>query len=292
MRLHGREADMTSWSFLFLSIAIHLALWFAILHTKKPVEKNQAIQVTLFDKSKENRPIVRQPEPPTDLLSREKKKPSVFSEKDMSVKKETQSQLSGLTHNGSNVKQQAASPQKAPHRKESQEKFSDNSGVSLPKSPKEVSLSDLTQTITPDPSTSSDHLDTVQDGPMTALNTEQFTYYNFFSRIEERVRPIWERNLQTTERRLQPTDIRHMVNRTLISRLEVLLDDKGLYVDSHLLVSSGFPEIDRDAIAAFAEARYYPNPPRELVKEDGRIHLFYDLRFFLGDGIWSHRSSL
>jgi len=284
---------MTSWSFLFLSIAIHLILWFAILHTKQPVEKNQAIQVTLFDKSKESRPIVRQPEPPPDLLSREKKKPSVFSEKDMSVKKETQSQLSGLTHNGANLNQQrAASPQKASRRKENEEKFSDNSGVSNPKNSKELKLSDLTQTIMPDPSTSSDHLDTVQDGPMTALNTEQFTYYNFFSRIEERVRPIWERNLQNTERGLQPNDIRHMANRTLISRLEILLDDKGIYVDAHLLVSSGFAEIDRDAISAFAEGRYYPNPPRELVKEDGRIHLFYDLRFFLGDGIWSHRSSL
>jgi hypothetical protein len=34
-------------------------------------------------------------------------------------------------------------------------------------------------------------------------------------------------------------------------------------------------EVDRAAVAAFSEANYFPNPPKEMAEKDGRIHLKY-----------------
>jgi len=38
---------------------------------------------------------------------------------------------------------------------------------------------------------------------------------------------------------------------------------------------SGLPAFDEAAVRAFAEARIFPNPPKEMVEEDGMIHLKY-----------------
>jgi len=269
---------MISWSFLLISVVLHIFIWWVILsNNHDPSPKSQPIDVSIVEKSSSHaKNFARQAEPPPDLLSKEKKKPRFLSERNQSVTKEMQTKNSGLTRNAVNT-----SEKKPPI------KLADLTQTLVQKSPppsEETSPSDET-------SKSSESLEKVQEGPMTSLNTERFVYYTFFSRIEERVRPIWERNLGDTQRRFQPAEVRRMINHTFITGIEVLLDEKGNYLGTHLIESCGIQAIDQAAIAAFQEAHSFPNPPTALIKEDGKIHLLFNLRYYIGENIWAKQQT-
>lgn len=53
--------------------------------------------------------------------------------------------------------------------------------------------------------------------------------------------------------------------------------------------SCGIPELDQAAVDAFAEGKFYPNPPKEMVKDDQRIHLNYAFVVTIGPTGWLHR---
>jgi len=55
---------------------------------------------------------------------------------------------------------------------------------------------------------------------------------------------------------------------------------------------SGATEFDRAALAAFQQARFFPNPPQELVEEDGMIHLRYDLEVDFADAVFGTKIEL
>jgi TonB family protein len=117
--------------------------------------------------------------------------------------------------------------------------------------------------------------DTIKIGRFTALNTDRYLYYAFYARAEELFRPYWEKYVRAAMFTYQAQH-KTQGNEMWTSRLEILLDSQGRFVKGILRESSGLSSLDLAPVQAFQEAQRIPNPPPEMVKEDGLIHMDYE----------------
>lgn len=116
----------------------------------------------------------------------------------------------------------------------------------------------------------------IREGSFTALNTDQFTYYTFFSRINEAVRYPWVTYVRNFTENLPASELAKLAQfaeRT--THVEIVLDANGKYLKSFIHRSSGSHELDMTGVSAFQNSREFPNPPKGLVEEDNLIHLHY-----------------
>jgi TonB family protein len=269
---------------LILSLFVHFLFFEAAVHAPPLYLANapDKVEVEIVDKPKEQRArstkekvIVRQALPPLDQLvpGPPPADTKYLSERDQHVRKETQAKNPGMTKNRSHqMAKNAGTPNGSSMGEPQEKKQPEEPGAG----PSEHRLSALGQKLfNTAPSTSGEYLPDVAEGPITALNSERFLYYSFFARIEERIRPLWERNVQDTHERLPIRLQKNLEARDWVTGLEILLSPKGDYVKTIVQRSSGITAIDHDAVDAFAEAAYFPNPPKEMVEDDGHIHLKY-----------------
>lgn len=132
--------------------------------------------------------------------------------------------------------------------------------------------------------------DDVSVGEFTALNTDRFKYYSFYSRVEELVRFRWERGLQQAMEAFSRDYLTNIIGRrSWVTRVEFLLTPEGRYHSALIHKESGVRRFDGAAVAAFRDAAVFPNPPRELVKEDGLIHIEYSFNVHTNPGVLSGR---
>jgi protein TonB len=115
----------------------------------------------------------------------------------------------------------------------------------------------------------------IREGSFTALNTDQFTYYTFFNRINEQVRYRWIANMRNYMSRLTQQDLAALSKIDRHTVFEIILDREGKFVDSVLQNSSGDRHLDQAATDAFRDAAPFPNPPHGMIEQDGLIHLRY-----------------
>ena len=116
----------------------------------------------------------------------------------------------------------------------------------------------------------------LMQGSFAALNTDRYSFYSFFERIRQLIAHRWIANVRATLSR-QPRSFwkRHKRGQGWHTEIKVQLDRKGHYLSSQLIRSSGSKGLDQAAIQAFMEAAHFPNPPKELVDEEGLIQLRY-----------------
>lgn len=114
--------------------------------------------------------------------------------------------------------------------------------------------------------------DDVQIGDFTALNTDRFIFYTYYARIEEQIRHRWVRYVRAAI--FGGGDLPEGAS-DLMTNLEIVLDREGEFVRAIIHEGSGSKDVDAAPILAFREARRIPHPPREMVKDDGTIRLFY-----------------
>ncbi len=124
-------------------------------------------------------------------------------------------------------------------------------------------------------STSGEYIPNVKVGSFTALNTDRFTYYTFFARINEQVRSRWIRNLRVLSDSLSSNEHNLLALRERITEVDIQLDGTGNFVRAVLLHSSGSDALDEAAKSAFHEAAPFTNPPQRMIESDGLIHLRY-----------------
>lgn len=118
--------------------------------------------------------------------------------------------------------------------------------------------------------------DDISIGNFTALNTDQFQFYTFYSRIEDLVRFRWESFVQDAITQYDRQKIiRSIGDRPWVTQVEFHIDATGHLVKAVLLKESGAQGFDRAAIKAFEEANVFPNPPKEMLQDDGLIHIRY-----------------
>lgn len=138
-------------------------------------------------------------------------------------------------------------------------------------------------------STSGEYIPNIEEGNFTSLNTDQFLYYSFFSRINDQIRYRWISALNDYSTSLSPVSLKRISSASRLSVIEVLLHSNGYLKEVLVNKSSGDNGLDQSAVTAFIKAAPFLNPPAEMVKEDGLIHLIYSFhvewapRYFVRD---------
>ena len=112
-------------------------------------------------------------------------------------------------------------------------------------------------------------------GDMVALNTDQNIYYSFYRRMAEKVVWPWAQNVVQGFERLKHRGELGGTNKSWVTIIEVLLDKNGVVVAVEPLQLAGDSDMDNAPIRAFKVAKNFPNPPDEMVDDDGYIRIRY-----------------
>ena len=124
-----------------------------------------------------------------------------------------------------------------------------------------------------------DHLEDVENGDETALNSRRWVYASFFNRLKRQVAQNWDP--QTVWRRSDP-DGSHYGFKTRVTEVRVSLSAKGDLSKIVVVNPSGSPELDEEALRAFRAASPFPNPPGGLVQKDNLITFAFSFYFEIG----------
>lgn len=208
--------------------------------------------------------IVRNALAPEKIKIPEDETPARFlSQEKQRVKNETQAAENGMTKNKKNQPTQTHSAKTAKVTHSNSE-----DGY------REVDISKELQEMNHEISTNGDSLPAdVKVGSFTSLNTDRYLYYSFYSRVEELIRYRWETRVQNAINGLDRISAFNAGDKNWNSQVEFLLDENGFLKQALVMKPSGIPAFDNAAIEAFKEARVFPNPPSEMIQEDGFIHL-------------------
>jgi TonB family protein len=115
-----------------------------------------------------------------------------------------------------------------------------------------------------------ERLSDVEEGDATALNTRRFRFAEFFLRVKSAISREWDPNRAWDAR--DPTAQRYG-RRTRDAVVDIVLEPEGGLHDVRVVRGSGVDFYDREVVRAIRAAAPFPNPPRALVGEDGRILL-------------------
>lgn len=275
---------------LFASLALHLLMGLGLLQVPAewglPGASADVAEIDIIEKPSslpDDRLIVRQTTPPDHLRDNESKEKARFlSEDDQRVLQETRARRTGLTRNGqalppdSWMKTMPVKRQPAPQTVG--RAFEDLNGPTPIEMPKVNQLPPVAVPLFDDaPSTVGERLpEDVSLGDFTALNTDRFKYYSFYSRVEELVRFRWENNLKRAIDMFDRAYLLRVVGRrNWVTRVEFWLAPDGRYMSAHIYKEAGVRAFDLAAVNAFREAGVFPNPPAEMVDKDGLIRLQY-----------------
>jgi TonB family protein len=135
-----------------------------------------------------------------------------------------------------------------------------------------------------------DHLEGVEVGEGTFLNTTGWKYATYFNRIKQAVAANWDP--------LTPLDARDP-DRSMFgfkdrfTLLGVTLDDTGHLKSLVVEQTSGVEFLDRAALTAFRSAQPFMNPPRGIVDGNGEIKFSFGFFLEVGrSGLRIYRSPL
>ena len=126
------------------------------------------------------------------------------------------------------------------------------------------------------PSQSDDHLKDTKLGIQTLLNTREFVYYSYYTRIKEKIRQHWEPSIRANVKRVVQQGRTIASARDRRTRVLITLDKNGTLLQIKVIGQSGIMELDDAAIDAFKAAAPFPNPPKGMVEGDGNIRIRWD----------------
>jgi TonB family protein len=124
-----------------------------------------------------------------------------------------------------------------------------------------------------------DHLDGVEEGEGTYLNTREWKYATYFNRVKQAVAPQWDPRTPLLAR--DPTG-KMFAYKDRITFLAVTLDDRGGLRQLGVEQSCGVDFLDQAAMEAFRKAEPFVNPPRGLADANGEIRFTFG--FYLETG--------
>jgi DNA primase catalytic subunit len=113
----------------------------------------------------------------------------------------------------------------------------------------------------------------VRLGNVTALNTDQHRFYSFNQRLLSRFIPLWGDRVRSALYQWIKENNSPSVSKTWVTNVEVIMNEKGEVLDVQPFRLSGLWSIDEASINSFKDVRNVPNPPSEMVDENGYIHL-------------------
>lgn len=109
-----------------------------------------------------------------------------------------------------------------------------------------------------------EHVEGLDAGEQTALNTREFVFFGYYERIRQRLDIAWPRFLRSELEGLYRQGRNLASSRDHITRTLVSLDRRGRVVRVQIVEESGTRDLDSAAVRAFNAAGPFPNPPKEL----------------------------
>jgi outer membrane biosynthesis protein TonB len=241
----------------FFSLFIHLIFFLLMTNFQSSSPPSEQVEVEYISKNQQQ--IVTQTE--IEKLKNEveelKRKTDFLSQQYKRVKKQTRASNTGATIN---KKKQARAKEKT------KEKSVKGLERMLKQRPPQFNVGD---------STISEHIPGVDTGHFTALDSDPFTYYGFYSRVHKQIRNRWVPKIINIAQRASNKTLRKLSQKPRQTIVEIILDKDGYFVKALILKSSSYDFLDQAAIAPFQEASPLLNPPAEMIQEDGFIHIKY-----------------
>jgi TonB family protein len=116
-----------------------------------------------------------------------------------------------------------------------------------------------------------DHLEGVEEGDETMLNSVGWKHAGFFNRLKRQVAQNWHPADIYARRDPQGNVYGHKNRRTVV---RVSLQPDGRLADIIIVKKSGVDFLDEEAIRAFRAAQPFPNPPEALVDAKTKLITF------------------
>lgn len=126
------------------------------------------------------------------------------------------------------------------------------------------------------PSATDDHLKDVKTGMQTLLSTREFLYYSYYNRIRSKLGQYWQPKIREKVERILKQGRTIASEGDKITRVIIVLDDKGILQKVQVLGSAGVTDLDDAAVEAFRAAAPFPNPPKGMVDGDGTVKIRWD----------------
>lgn len=137
----------------------------------------------------------------------------------------------------------------------------------LKEAAKELKAGEKTQTESINSvSSTNDFVEDVPLGDLTYLNTVEYKYYGFYFRIKQKLEQFWGRSIQEQAESLAKEGRKIASNDSLITSLQIVLNENGHIISITIKGSSGVQELDTAAIESFNAAGPFPNPPKGLIQ--------------------------
>ena len=127
-----------------------------------------------------------------------------------------------------------------------------------------------------DVSQTEDYIKDVNQGAETMLNTREFKYYTYYSRIRRQLSQHWEPKVREKLVRLFRQGRTIASDRDHTTKLLIVLNEAGLLVKVQVLGESGVHDLDEAATEAFRSAAPFPNPPKGIIEADKTVKIRWD----------------
>lgn len=120
----------------------------------------------------------------------------------------------------------------------------------------------------------------VRLGNITALNTDQHRFYSFNQRLITRFIPLWGERVRAALYQWIEENNAPAISKTWVTNVEIIMNPKGEIIEVQPFRLSGTWPIDNAAIKSFKQVKNVPNPPKEMVDENGYIHLQFQTEVY------------
>lgn len=127
-----------------------------------------------------------------------------------------------------------------------------------------------------DVSQTRDYLPDKEAGMETLLSTREFVYYTYYNRIRNQLSQYWEPKIKQKILALFKQGRRIASTQDRITKVQIVLDSKGLLLKVQVLGESGVQDLDQVAVEAFRAAAPFPNPPKGIIDSDGTVKILWD----------------
>lgn len=279
---------------LIISFGIHCALilFLVISPQFQSTKKNEVIEISYEEISSEkikdqnsldNNKAKKLVEFDKDQIDKNENKEAEFlAAKNNTVEKQTIAQLANEFKNVKNSKPQAPSIAKKPSAskgtKKSPQLFDTGFDVysKVTKIENSTVFSQNTSGRSAQTSTVADTIKSADQSLMTQLNTREYKYYGYYTRIRKQLNQWWEPKVREKVAQLINRGRKLASDDNKNTSLIIVLNNEGTLVGVKVVSVSGIRELDDAAVEAFKKAAPFPNPPKGLVESDGTIKIRWD----------------
>jgi TonB family protein len=272
--------------FMITSLVVHISLFAALLLFSKlnpPAEKKETIEISFLDEAQvkvktKDIQINKIVETDSQMANQQiSEKAKYLSEKNNTVEKETRAKT-GEKFQNTKMKTAAQKMQKAEKAQKNTPRLFEqgfNAYSALTKKQMNEQKAQSGQAAV-DSSTTNDSLPDVNETLITRLNTREYKYYSYYTRIKKQLNQWWVPKVKQKFTKMFKQGRTIASEESKITKLTIVLNTSGVLVGVQVMAESGVRDLDDAAIEAFRSAAPFPNPPKGMIETDGTVKIRWD----------------